>query len=115
MHQCYSLNMVPYERFDSWKLTHKLALAIYRSQRGLARVREIRDNGADPTGGSLCSHKHCRRLSEKNERVSFGVISTSRWVRYQKCRISYASAEIVGFSSRRIFKDWMIFETKRAS
>jgi len=43
------LGMMPYEKYEAWKVSHALALQVYSSTEGVANPRTLRVDGADAT------------------------------------------------------------------
>ena len=106
--------MIPYERFDSWKLSHKLALAIYRvseqwpinERYGLtAQIRRAALSA--PTNIAEGSAKRGAREFRRYLDIALGSLS----------EVSYLLrfTEIVAFSRWKISRFWMISGIKQGS
>ena len=51
--------MVPYERFDAWKMTHQLALQVYQVTESWPVSERLWPDDTDSSGGALRTYEHC--------------------------------------------------------
>jgi four helix bundle protein len=88
--------MMPYEKFEAWKVTHELALEVYRITEQWPKAERY-ELTSQTRRAALSAPTNIADGAAKRVSVNSVDISTSRWDRCRSFRISSDSAEIGGF------------------
>ena len=85
--------MMPYEKFEAWKITHKLALEVYRVTEQWPRSERY-EVTAQTRRAALSAPTNIAEGAAKRDLASFVVTSIFHWDPYPNSRTCFDSARI---------------------
>jgi hypothetical protein len=97
--------MMPYEKFAAWRVTHELALEVYRTTDRWP-ISERYQLTAQVRRAALSAPTNIAEGAAKSEAESFVDIWTLLWDRYRRFRTSSGSHGTVAFWTRRLLAPW---------